>query len=104
MGCVDVSNLVRWAINRAVARLLKPMNKPQPTQINMTKLLAALRAATQMTRLRILSVLGNSELTVSELMQILEQRHLLGQQARKRIENNFALSAIVDQYEDLYGK
>ncbi len=39
----------------------------------MTKLLTALRAAAQMTRLRILSVLSNSELTVSELMQILEQ-------------------------------
>lgn len=39
----------------------------------MTKLLTALRAAAQMTRLRILAVLGSSELTVSELMQILEQ-------------------------------
>ncbi len=39
----------------------------------MTTLLVALRAAAEMTRLRILSVLSNSELTVSELMQILEQ-------------------------------
>ncbi len=39
----------------------------------MTKLLAALRAVAEITRLRILSILSNSELTVSELMQILEQ-------------------------------
>jgi len=39
----------------------------------MTTLLAALRAAAEITRLRILSVLGSSELTVSELVQILDQ-------------------------------
>ncbi|WP_424946501.1 ArsR/SmtB family transcription factor [Candidatus Spongiihabitans sp.] len=40
---------------------------------SMTKLLAALRAAAEITRLRILSVLSSGELTVSELMQILGQ-------------------------------
>ncbi len=39
----------------------------------MIKLLAALRAAGESTRLRILSVLSSSELTVSELMHILDQ-------------------------------
>ena len=39
----------------------------------MRSLLTALRAAAEITRLRILSVLRNSELTVSELMEILEQ-------------------------------
>ncbi|MCY3768833.1 MAG: metalloregulator ArsR/SmtB family transcription factor [Gammaproteobacteria bacterium] len=39
----------------------------------MVKLLAALRAAGESTRLRILSVLSSSELTVSELMHILDQ-------------------------------
>ena len=39
----------------------------------MRPLLTALRAAAEITRLRILSVLRNSELTVSELMEILEQ-------------------------------
>jgi ArsR family transcriptional regulator len=39
----------------------------------MSQLLDALRAAAEITRLRILSVLSRSELTVSELMQILGQ-------------------------------
>lgn len=39
----------------------------------MRPLLTALRATAEITRLRILSVLRNSELTVSELMEILEQ-------------------------------
>ncbi len=39
----------------------------------MRPLLTVLRAAAEVTRLRILSVLRNSELTVSELMEILEQ-------------------------------
>ncbi len=39
----------------------------------MAKLLEALRAAAEITRLRILSVLNRSELSVSELMQILDQ-------------------------------
>jgi ArsR family transcriptional regulator len=39
----------------------------------MTNLLSALRAAAEITRLRILSVLSSSELTVSELVQILDQ-------------------------------
>jgi ArsR family transcriptional regulator len=39
----------------------------------MNKLLDALRAAAEITRLRILSVLSRSELTVSELMEILGQ-------------------------------
>ncbi len=39
----------------------------------MTALLTALRAAAEITRLRILSALRNSELTVSELVEILDQ-------------------------------
>ena len=39
----------------------------------MTKLLTALRAAAENTRLRILSILRNSELTVSELVEVLGQ-------------------------------
>ena len=39
----------------------------------MSTLLVALRAAAEITRLRILSVLRNSELTVSEIVHILDQ-------------------------------
>ncbi len=62
----------------------------------MAKLLAALRAAAEITRLRVLSVLSGSELTVSELVQVLKQ-------SQPRVSRHLKLlceSGLLERYQE----
>ncbi len=62
----------------------------------MHKLLSVLRAAGEITRLRILSILSNSELTVSELVEILDQ-------SQPRVSRHLKLlcdSGLLERYQE----